>query len=399
MAKLTRKTQKIFADSAAASQITAFGSIKANSPNPPVYSKDPDIIQSNEFMQGWSGATQDDYAPYRQDMNAIQNLVTRQLAYLYQAGIPEYDSATQYYANCSFCQINGVIYLCIQDALNKLPTTEPTYWKEIDFSKFAPLNSPAFTGTPTAPNPASGSNDTQIATTKFVQDVASGSITGVVKTSGNQTIEGEKGFRNLVALAQEDPDEGGEIVWKGSSSSNGKDIKTDRFIDSFRVFGTDSSNNTRVLLNLNFETGTADTVTPVRTNNGTQIATTNFTHNLAANIFKYGNGVVDASLIYNGAMTGGSGQAINLPEPYTNYSAFAIVISNNSASGFDSHTLFIPVNNILREWNVATAYGREYFQLCASSGFYWNVRTNSSTTSLVWYSDNCTIHQVWGIKM
>ena len=174
MAKITRKTQKIFADSAAASQITVFGSIKENSPNPPDYSKDPDLIQSNEFMQGWTGATQDDYAPYRQDMNAIQYLVTRQLAYLFQAGIPEYDSSTQYYANCSFCQINGVVYLCIQDALNKLPTTEPTYWKEIDFSKFAPKDSPAFTGNPTAPTQLDTDNSTKLATTAFVKNVLGG---------------------------------------------------------------------------------------------------------------------------------------------------------------------------------------------------------------------------------
>lgn len=41
----------------------------------------------------------------------------------------------------------------------------------------APLNSPAFTGTPTAPTPAPGDNSTQIATTAFVQSqiVAGGS--------------------------------------------------------------------------------------------------------------------------------------------------------------------------------------------------------------------------------
>jgi hypothetical protein len=36
---------------------------------------------------------------------------------------------------------------------------------------YAPLNSPAFTGTPTAPTPASGDNDTAIATTAFVNSV------------------------------------------------------------------------------------------------------------------------------------------------------------------------------------------------------------------------------------
>lgn len=35
--------------------------------------------------------------------------------------------------------------------------------------KFAPLNSPAITGVPTAPTAASGTNTTQVATTAFVQ--------------------------------------------------------------------------------------------------------------------------------------------------------------------------------------------------------------------------------------
>ena len=38
----------------------------------------------------------------------------------------------------------------------------------------APLASPAFTGTPTAPTASSGTNTTQIATTAFVQDAVSG---------------------------------------------------------------------------------------------------------------------------------------------------------------------------------------------------------------------------------
>ena len=39
--------------------------------------------------------------------------------------------------------------------------------------KFAPLNSPAITGVPTAPTAASGTNTTQLATTAFVQSVLS----------------------------------------------------------------------------------------------------------------------------------------------------------------------------------------------------------------------------------
>lgn len=256
MAKLTRKTQKIFADSAAASQITAFGSIKANSPNPPVYSKDPDIIQSNEYMQGWSGATQDDYAPYRQDMNAIQNLVTRQLAYLYQAGIPEYDSATQYYANCSFCQINGVIYLCIQDALNKLPTTEPTYWTAFDLSSFAPKNSPAFTGTPTAPTPLTTDDSTKIATTAFIKAVLGGyaplsspALTGVptaptALTTDNSTQIATTAFVKSVVSGASTIAPGTILPWGGSTVPDGyllcdgSEISRTTYADLYTAIGT-----------------------------------------------------------------------------------------------------------------------------------------------------------------
>ncbi len=258
MAKITRKTQKIFADSAAASQITAFGSIKANSPNPPVYSKDPDVIQSNEFMQGWSGATQDDYAPYRQDMNAIQNLVTRQLAYLFQAGIPEYDSSTQYYANCSFCQINGVVYLCIQDALNKLPTTEPTYWKEIDFDSFAPIDSPAFTGNPTAPTQLNTDNSTKIATTAFVKNIIggyapidspifTGNPTAPTQTANDNSdkLATTKYVETAIANSVQISMPTGTIVMYGSSnvptgylSCNGAAISRTTYADLFAVIGT-----------------------------------------------------------------------------------------------------------------------------------------------------------------
>ena len=40
----------------------------------------------------------------------------------------------------------------------------------------APLDSPAFTGTPSAPNPTSGDNSTRIATTHFVQQMAGGNF-------------------------------------------------------------------------------------------------------------------------------------------------------------------------------------------------------------------------------
>lgn len=43
-------------------------------------------------------------------------------------------------------------------------------WTELNLSYLAPLNSPNFTGTPTAPTAAGGTNTTQIATTEFVMN-------------------------------------------------------------------------------------------------------------------------------------------------------------------------------------------------------------------------------------
>jgi microcystin-dependent protein len=57
----------------------------------------------------------------------------------------------------------------------------------------APIDSPAFTGTPTAPTPPPGDNDTSIATTAFVQNAVvgvSGFSTGDVKLTFKSTADG-----------------------------------------------------------------------------------------------------------------------------------------------------------------------------------------------------------------
>ena len=52
----------------------------------------------------------------------------------------------------------------------------------------APLNSPAFTGSPTGPTPASGDNDTSLATTAFVQQTVGGVLIKSVAGSANVTL-------------------------------------------------------------------------------------------------------------------------------------------------------------------------------------------------------------------
>ena len=52
----------------------------------------------------------------------------------------------------------------------------------------APLNSPALTGTPTAPTPASGDNSTKIATTAFVATTTAGALATYDGTAANVTL-------------------------------------------------------------------------------------------------------------------------------------------------------------------------------------------------------------------
>jgi len=54
---------------------------------------------------------------------------------------------------------------------------------ELINQKFAPLASPALTGTPTAPTPTLGDDSTKIATTAFVQDALSGATPTTISDS------------------------------------------------------------------------------------------------------------------------------------------------------------------------------------------------------------------------
>lgn len=128
MAKITRATQKIFGDDVVAQdQHCVFGSLKAGSV---AYSKDPATIQSlAAWGIGWKGATVNNQAPVLQDENALHYLITRQIAYLMQAGIPEYDAGTTYYTG-SFCQVAGTIYKSLQDNNLNNAVSNGSWWSE-----------------------------------------------------------------------------------------------------------------------------------------------------------------------------------------------------------------------------------------------------------------------------
>lgn len=69
----------------------------------------------------------------------------------------------------AFAQMMANKGFVLSDAnLNNLEAVLANVMTTVDMSAYAPLNSPALTGTPTAPTPAAGDNSTHLATTAFL---------------------------------------------------------------------------------------------------------------------------------------------------------------------------------------------------------------------------------------
>lgn len=132
---LARATQLIFGKDAGNSE---FGQIGSQSDGAPVTTKDLAVIQSlTRFLNGLysitSGAA---HPPFIQDINSLYFLITSQLAYIFQAGIAEYDPETNYFNNISYVQVAGVIYQSINGTeispnLGNAPASSPTKWRAL----------------------------------------------------------------------------------------------------------------------------------------------------------------------------------------------------------------------------------------------------------------------------
>ena len=135
MAKITQSTQFLFGSAAGANQMTQFGSLAAGTFVAYSGSATPAQIQgvsggspSTQYTDGWYSAIVGSNSPTIQDINSLFALSSYQLSYLFQEGIPEYDSGTTYY-QWSVCQSSGVIYQYINStgsAGNAPPNA--TYW-------------------------------------------------------------------------------------------------------------------------------------------------------------------------------------------------------------------------------------------------------------------------------
>lgn len=132
MTVLSEKLINIFANISATGpsgeyQLTQFGSKKAGYP---VATVDPDIIQSLQaYDYGMGYALLNSAPPPMQDIDALNYLITRQLSYIQQTGIPEYDASTEYFIGSIVNDAYGTLMISIANNNIGHATTDTAWWK------------------------------------------------------------------------------------------------------------------------------------------------------------------------------------------------------------------------------------------------------------------------------
>lgn len=141
--KLQRFFQKVFGDNGSQSHFGQFGS-RVSSP-PGLNTKDPTAIQALSAFDtnGWLDAINAaNKAPFLEDMNGLFFLAFRQIAYILQDGIPEWNTDTPYFIG-SIVRKTGTteLYGSLTDSNtgNALPSqTSNAFWNYLNPQTVAP---------------------------------------------------------------------------------------------------------------------------------------------------------------------------------------------------------------------------------------------------------------------
>lgn len=139
MAKIERKTQKIFAGNAATDELAVFGSMISGTP---VYNDDIEALQSEAYTEGWKAAVAANEAPFMEEMNAVQYGFSKQLAYLFQEGIPEWDAETEYSSTGLVKSLDSnkiKLYRSLKDGNVGHLVSEPNWWEEVKLGGYYSL--------------------------------------------------------------------------------------------------------------------------------------------------------------------------------------------------------------------------------------------------------------------
>lgn len=134
--RIQRNTQKIFAGNASIDELAVFGSMTTGNP---IYTDNIETLQSTDYEEGWSSAIAANEAPFLEEMNGVQYGLSKQIAYQFQEGVPEYDPGTTYFTG-SWCKslTNNAddqrdIYQSLTDNNLGNPLTDSINWKKVEF--------------------------------------------------------------------------------------------------------------------------------------------------------------------------------------------------------------------------------------------------------------------------
>ena len=111
-----------------------------------------------------------------------------------------------------------------------------------DLTVYAPLASPAFTGTPTTPDVTAGDNSTKIANTKFVTAAVAAAIAGVTGIVFDADTTGQ-GYTSLTDLQTKHPTGEAGHIYLVQNSGSTPNVKDEYFWNSngtgsYELFGT-----------------------------------------------------------------------------------------------------------------------------------------------------------------
>lgn len=164
MAKITRKNALIFGSSASLDQIAQYGSLAAGSPA--LYSgatADPDVVQAlANWIEGWFSGVEGASSPAIEDLNAYCFVMAYQIAYQMQTGVPEWNSATNYYIGSVVNDGYGNLYVSKTDANLNHALSNTTYWQ----SGIAYVS-----GTSASSNAVGGATAVPVTANKLYQDI------------------------------------------------------------------------------------------------------------------------------------------------------------------------------------------------------------------------------------
>lgn len=126
-AKLIKAAQKLFASSAPVGEIRKVGGLVEADLTP---TTDAKLIQSlASYLGGWFGLVVGQNAASLQDRNSLDYLFSRQIAYGFQMGVPEWDDETEYFID-SLVLSGGVLYQSRTDNNVNNAVTDTANWKK-----------------------------------------------------------------------------------------------------------------------------------------------------------------------------------------------------------------------------------------------------------------------------